>query len=203
MKTRNGYLYVLLILLSFNCGPCSSPVPPPSTGGGPGFEVAYFQKEKVEEVINVKGCQDVRFYNIRRDRDDTEGSAVMIPAETLGRNLYDPELQPYIAYDRLSGRAALWSSMLEEEVIAARDLIEEAGDSLYAASFPIARVGEVLKTEGCTALKVAPKLLSDGSWTMVLTAVSIEMGIATEVGRGREVECGEPCPVYCGHMPLL
>lgn len=204
MKDHRILLYVAMALLTVNCTDCAGPVPPPSSGGGPGFSAAYFGKEMLENLMAVDGCDAVRIYNIRRTRDDEAGSAMAIPAEMNGRDLYNEEKRVYIYFDALKGSDVITGRFREGQAEEATDWVEAAEDSSYATNFGLDQVRALLAVEGCTAVQVKPESRSDGYYTMRLDPVSIKEGVATLVGDGSVYAvCSEPCPVYCGHMPAL
>ncbi|MBK8498676.1 MAG: hypothetical protein IPL52_07630 [Flavobacteriales bacterium] len=204
MENRRILLYATMALLAIVCSNCSGPVPSTTSVGGPGFGKAYFGKEMLENLMAVEGCEAVRIYNVRRTRDDEAGSAMAIPAEMYGRDLYNEEKRLYIYFDGLRGSDVLTGRFREAQAEEATDWVEAAGDSSYATNFGTDQVRALLAVEGCTAVQVKPETRSDGYYTMRLDPVSIKEGVATIVGDGSVYAvCGEPCPVYCGHMPSL
>jgi hypothetical protein len=206
MKLRRIHLYVLLALLTFNCGPCSTDttVTSSSTAGGPGFDVAYFGKDALEYFMAREGCDALRFYNIRRSDTDDEGSAMVIPAQYTGPDLYIADKQLYVYYDGLRESEVVTGRFTEAEAERATDRVEAAMDSTYASNFALEEISRLLEVHGCNALEARPERRADGYYTFRLTPVTIIEGRASAAGDGTVYAvCGDPCPVYCGHMPTL
>ena len=200
-RSPTNLLAALLIiaLATVSCTP-----PPPSVHGEAGFKEAYFDRDLLNSILHDEGCTTVRFYNARRDRDDTEGTVMVIPVGERGNDLYEETGRQYTYFKALKETRVISDLFSEDEAETSTDWVEEAGESTYAANFPGEVVGRMLEVEGCTALRATPEETREGNWTIRLAAVYIKAGTGVQIGDETvQAVCGEPCPVYCGKMPAL
>ncbi len=171
------------------------------SSGGQGFTEAFFDLHTVEDMLGKEKCEVLRFYNVRRASDDTDGTVLMIAATgDHGKDLYEYWQRStwYRRYDKLDGDRALITRRAKAGAEEGIGWVKAAGDSSYATNFSAPDVRELLRIDGCNGIRLVPERHGE-DWSMRMTAVTIEEGRATELDPPEgDWICTQPCPSFCG-----
>lgn len=187
-----GMLFGMLFLTG-----CSDD-PEPSLHGEQGFKEAVFD----EKTLNfyMKDAPGLRFYNARRDRNDLEGSALVIGMAKDSTDNYGEPGPHYRLSDNVVGNIVTYYVCNETRALQSVKWVQEADDASYAANFGTERVAALLELKDCNGVRMSPERTKDGKhWSMRMTAVEIADGDVRDLGES--LFCDEPCPTLCGTEP--
>ena len=178
-----------------------APPPKPGLHGEQGFKEAVFDQKTLEFYMNGAGSEGLRFYNVRRFRDDVEGTAMVMGTTKDGNDNYGEFGPHYRLSDRVTGTIVTYFVCNEARALKSVQWVQEAHEASYAANFKEADVSALLALEDCNGVRMNPeRSTTDGEhWSMRMTAVRIVDDEVRDL-RG-SVFCDEPCPTLCGIEP--
>lgn len=151
--------------------------------------------------MQLRNAELLRFYNVRRKANDTNGTAMVIAITSAqGTEIKESTTGfKYRMYDKLlNGRVVLIDHNKNAAAQACR-FVRSANDSSYVTEFKVQEVMELLNSSSeCNALLVQSMQGQERTFTMKLQAVRVSGNRYTAVGTAAPLICAEPCPNFCG-----
>jgi len=155
-----------------------------------------FDEKTLLDYMDGKDAEAVRFYNARRSLGDTEGSAIVIATDKIGKDVYGALSPHYRLSDKVVGTIVTYYVCTEVRALESVKWAKDAGDASYAANFKEADIRSLLALKDCNGVKITPISVAGGLWSMRMTAVKIAGGETTDLGSF--IDCPDPCPTFCG-----
>lgn len=181
----------LPLLLAFAT---AAPVQPSGYGND-----AVFSTATINALLGEQGCTGIRFYNVMLDRADERLSFMAIAHRADGSDINEGLFaHPYQVCAPQERDPAHMSPLSRGAAADACGNAVASGAVSYSTSVAASDMRALLALPGCGGIRV---VLAEGTTDrLMLVAVSISEGVATDLGRGAGYErnCGEPCPIACG-----
>ena len=179
------------LLLAIGSAPSASP----SAYGGD----AVFSAATLNSLLGEQGCTGIRFYNVVLDRSDARPTFMAIAHRADGSDINEGLFaHPYQVCAPQERDPAHVSALSRGAAADACANAVASGSVSYSTSVAASDARALLALPGCGGIRV---LIAEGTTDrLILVAVSISDGVATDLGRdaGNERNCGEPCPIACG-----
>ena len=194
---RAPHLQCTLLLCSvllFNVG-CHTPKSAPANS----TDMAYFGKDHLNGLMRTKDCVALRFYPALRAKGDVVTTALVIPVDKNGVELYSWAWGPwYQLYDRLVDGGPTGKRLLKSAATTTVMDVRELGQEPFAADFDNASVRALLDLDKANGLRVDHARSRDGEHTFEILPVHFTPDGVTVVGDGSHRQlCEQPCPSLC------
>jgi hypothetical protein len=154
--------------------------------------------------MSVDGCEGFRFYTAMRGPDERTFTALVIPLDKAGNEIYRWARGPwYHRFERLEGSTAEYKALMEKAARASVLYVRDAGMEPWSADFTLKEVEYVLEVKDANGLRVDHSSTTKGEKTFLIAPVHIENGVARDVGDENSIViCEQPCPNLCPHRYL-
>jgi len=176
--------------------PVKASLPAPDALAGPS---AVFSAATLNSILGDRDCVGVRFYNVMLDRSQTEPTIMAVGYQADGSDLNGGLFaHPYKVCAPIERVPANVTELTRNAAAEACGNVAASGAASYSTTLSKADMQALLALPGCGGVRV---ILAEGTTDrLLLVAVSIADGVATDLGRGSDYErsCGDPCPMACG-----
>lgn len=174
----------------------SAPLPTPAAPSAAG---AVFSTATLNALLGEGDCVGIRFYNAVLDRSQSQTTFMAIAYRSDGSDINEGVFaHPYMACAPVEREPANINALSRNAAADACGNVTTTGAASYSTTISKQDLQVLLAQPGCGGVRV---LLADGTTDrLLLVAVSIADGVATDLGRGGDYErsCGDPCPMLCG-----
>jgi len=172
---------------------------PRSLYGEAGFKEAFFDKTTLQTILADPGCVKVRFYNVRRTANDTQGSAMAIAVQADGKEIQNGTNMLYQLSDRITGNTVTMTKLLRTQARQACLWVRDANEKSYCTEFTKAQIETMLNTQKCNGIRiVAERRTVNDYWSMRIRPITINAGTALNLAAPPSQFCTDPCPAVCG-----
>lgn len=146
-------------------------------------------------------CAKLRFYNARRDANDTKGTGIAIAVKSTGAEIYNGTTLKYRMYERINSASTIVTQLTRAEAVTRIGYVKSANEKSYGVDFTKNQVQAMLGSAGCNGIRLVPERLATGMYTMRMQPANINNGSFTQLPAPPSVLCTEPCPTFCGAPP--
>jgi hypothetical protein len=187
-------ILLLGIFLSAVLGMTSDNTPPNEAG----FVDAVFDSETIEDLLNRKNCDGVRFYNSL-----SEGKVfVMAVGISEGADIQSSFFtrKPYAVSKGIEEDRITIEKVDEEQARAMCEELDQSRFTQYSTHFSRKEIETLLNQPDCNAIQVKPGRSSD-NLSMMVSSVNFNEGRISNLGEGEgfEMLAIDPCPPVCGN----
>lgn len=164
----------------------------------PGFSEAVFDAKTIQDLLDRRDCDGIRFYNTMGSDGKLQVMAVSVAAGAdMNGGLFP--MKPYVVAAGIMDNKITVEKISKSKAKDYCEAIDLSSHTQYSALFSKTELDALLKNTDCNALRIAPAIAS-GKLSMEVHAVNFRDGSVTDLGRGAGFDLldTDPCPPVCG-----
>lgn len=164
----------------------------------PGFSEALFDARTIQDLLDRRDCDGIRFYNTMSSDGKLQIMAVSVAAGSdMNGGLFP--IKPYVVAVGIMDNKITVEKVSQSKAKGYCEAIDLSTHTQYSTLFSKADLDALLKNTDCNALRIVPATHSE-KLSMEIHAVNFKEGTVTDLGRGAGFDLldTDPCPPVCG-----
>ena len=169
-----------------------------NSSNDPGFSEAVFDAKTIQDLLDRRDCDGIRFYNTMGSDGKLQVMAVSVVAGAdMNGGLFP--MKPYVVATGIMDNKITVERISQSKAKDYCEAIDLSSHTQYSSLFSKTDLDALLKNTDCNALRIAPATTS-GKLSMEVHAVNFRDGSVTDLGRGAGFDLldTDPCPPVCG-----
>ncbi|HKK40259.1 MAG TPA: hypothetical protein VJ949_12630, partial [Cryomorphaceae bacterium] len=155
----------------------------------------FFSSAVLKEMMGRTNCDAIRFYSAKHS---ATGEVTVMAVSVSGGADMPVKMSAKSKYQLFSGvqNGKISISRLTKEN--ARQVVDEMNGDNLAVTVSKIEIEQILKTPGCTGIKISPSNTSNGDPTFLLTSATLSNSIIVNTPNPKLKLVENPCPTSCG-----